>query len=163
MFGRARARQKKAQAAPAEAEQPSLQLIAQKLERLVWRRLWGVDERQAWHVIQRMDEMYRQLYREQQIYYEALLQQERGTKPQVGNLPSLQPEHTAPASAPARAAVHRGATAGIPAQRVRMARAAAGQAQAQARQAAPQQPRSALRKVPKVARTAPPRHGRHRR
>ena len=30
----------------------SLQLIADKLQRLVWRRsLWGIDERQAWHVV----------------------------------------------------------------------------------------------------------------
>lgn len=116
MFGRAKARHSKAQAVPAEAEQPTLELIAQKLERLVWRRrLWGVDERQAWHVIKRMDEMYRQLYREQQVHYEALLQQARGAKPQVGNLPSLQPQRTAPASAPVRAAVHRGTTADIPA------------------------------------------------
>ena len=38
----------------------------------------GIDERQAWHVIQRLDEMYRQLYREQQVRYEALLAQAQG-------------------------------------------------------------------------------------
>lgn len=54
----------------------SLELIASKLERLTWRhRLYGIDERQAWHVIQRLDEMYRQLYREQEIKYKALLDQ----------------------------------------------------------------------------------------
>lgn len=62
-----------------QEDQPvSLQLIADKLQRLVWRRrLWGIDERQAWHVVHRLDEMYRQLYREQQIRYEALLEQAR--------------------------------------------------------------------------------------
>ena len=60
----------------------SLQLIADKLQRLVWRRrLWGLDERQAWHVVHRLDEMYRQLYREQQIRYEALLEQARAEQP----------------------------------------------------------------------------------
>lgn len=60
----------------------SLQLIADKLQRLVWRRrLWGIDERQAWHVVNRLDEMYRQLYREQQIRYEALLEQARAEQP----------------------------------------------------------------------------------
>lgn len=60
----------------------SLQLIADKLQRLVWRRrLWGIDERQAWHVVHRLDEMYRQLYREQQIRYEALLEQARAEQP----------------------------------------------------------------------------------
>lgn len=54
----------------------SLELIADKLERLTWRhRLYGVDERQVWHVIQRLDEMYRQIYREQEIKYQALLDQ----------------------------------------------------------------------------------------
>lgn len=61
----------------------SLQLIADKLQRLVWRRrLWGIDERQAWHVVHRLDEMYRQLYREQQIRYEALLEQARVEQPE---------------------------------------------------------------------------------
>ena len=64
---------------PTQEEQPSLELIAGKLERLTWRhRLFGVDERQAWHVIQRLDEMYRQLYREQEIKYQALLDQAYG-------------------------------------------------------------------------------------
>lgn len=59
-------------------EEVSLQLIAQKLDRLTWRhRPWGVDERQVWHVIERLDQMYRQLYREQQLRYEALLEEER--------------------------------------------------------------------------------------
>lgn len=54
----------------------SLELIADKLKRLTWRhRLYGVDERQAWHVIQRLDEMYRQIYREQEIKYQTLLEQ----------------------------------------------------------------------------------------
>lgn len=66
-----------------QEDQPvSLQLIADKLQCLVWRRrLWGIDERQAWHVVHRLDEMYRQLYREQQIRYEALLEQARAEQP----------------------------------------------------------------------------------
>lgn len=66
-----------------QEDQPvSLQLIADKLQRLVWRRrLLGIDERQAWHVVHRLDEMYRQLYREQQIRYEALLEQARAEQP----------------------------------------------------------------------------------
>ena len=61
-----------------ESERVSLQLIADKLARLTWRRrLWGVDERQVWHVVQRLDEMYRQLYREQEVRYQALLEQAR--------------------------------------------------------------------------------------
>ena len=68
----------------------SLQLIADKLQRLVWRRrLLGIDERQAWHVVHRLDEMYRQLYREQQIRYEALLEQARAEQP-------VQPKPQAP-------------------------------------------------------------------
>lgn len=60
----------------------SLQLIADKLQRLVWRRRpWGIDERQAWHVVHRLDEMYRQLYREQQVRYETLLEQARAEQP----------------------------------------------------------------------------------
>lgn len=48
---------------PQAPEELTLELIAQKLDRLTWRHsLWGVDEREAWHVIQRLDEMYRQLY-----------------------------------------------------------------------------------------------------
>lgn len=66
---------------PEAPEEVTLQLIAQKLDRLTWRhRLWGVDERQAWHVIQRLDQMYRQLYREQQLRYEALLAEARGRR-----------------------------------------------------------------------------------
>lgn len=60
-------------------EEVSLSSIAEKLDRLTWRRkLWGVDEGQVWHVVRRLDEMYRQLYQEQRIHYEALLEQERG-------------------------------------------------------------------------------------
>lgn len=63
----------------APSEEVSLQLIADKLDRLTWRRRpMGVDERQVWHVIGRLDEMYRQLYREQQVRYEALLAQAQG-------------------------------------------------------------------------------------
>lgn len=74
----------------------SLQLIADKLQRLVWRRrLLGIDERQAWHVVHRLDEMYRQLYREQQIRYEALLEQARAerlapSRPQAPKAQALQ-------------------------------------------------------------------------
>lgn len=68
-----------------EAERVSLQLIADKLARLTWRRrLWGVDERQVWHVVQRLDEMYRQLYREQEVRYQALLEQARPQGSQPG-------------------------------------------------------------------------------
>ena len=72
---------------PTSAEQPervSLQLIADKLARLTWRRRpWGVDERQVWHVVQRLDEMYRQLYREQELRYQALLAQRQAAVPQA--------------------------------------------------------------------------------
>ena len=74
-----RGRSKPSQASSAPSEEVSLQLIADKLDRLTWRRRpIGVDERQVWHVIERLDEMYRQLYREQEIRYEALLAQARG-------------------------------------------------------------------------------------
>lgn len=77
MRGRSKPRQPSNE--PSAQEPVSLQLIADKLERLIWRkRLWGVDERQVWHVVSRLDEMYRQLYREQQVRYEALLAQARG-------------------------------------------------------------------------------------
>lgn len=70
-------------------EQVSLQLIADKLDRLTWRHsLWGVDEREVWHVVQRLDEMYRQLYREQQVHYEALLQQARSGTSRVNPPPA---------------------------------------------------------------------------
>lgn len=63
---------------PTAQENVSLQLIADKLDHLTWRHsLWGVDEREVWHVVERLDQMYRQLYREQQVRYEALLQQAR--------------------------------------------------------------------------------------
>ena len=74
-----RGRSKPSQASSAPSEEVSLQLIADKLDRLTWRRRpMGVDERQVWHVIERLDEMYRQLYREQEIRYEALLALARG-------------------------------------------------------------------------------------
>lgn len=96
--------------APSTADEPvSLQLIADKLKRLTWRkRLWGVDERQVWHVVERLDEMYRQLYREQEVRYQTLLQQERGqrsstleaTQPtppiRVEQVPSVQVPHRNP-------------------------------------------------------------------
>lgn len=63
---------------PQDPQELSLGLIAQKLGQLTWRHsLMGVDEREVWHVIGRLDEMYRQLYREQEIRYEALLQEAR--------------------------------------------------------------------------------------
>jgi phage host-nuclease inhibitor protein Gam len=56
-------------------QEVSLELIASKLERLKWRhKPMGVDERQVWHVIERLDQMYRQLFREQEIRYQALLE-----------------------------------------------------------------------------------------
>ena len=56
----------------------SLEGIAGKLERLRWNHaLWGVSERQAWHVIGRLCEMYEQLLREQEVRYEALLAEAR--------------------------------------------------------------------------------------
>lgn len=64
--------------APSQPETVTLELIASKLAHLTWRhRPMGVDERQVWHVVERMDQMYRQLYHEQQVRYEALLRQER--------------------------------------------------------------------------------------
>lgn len=63
---------------PQDSQELSLELIAQKLGQLTWRHsLMGVDEREVWHVIGRLDEMYRQLYREQEIRYKALLQEAR--------------------------------------------------------------------------------------
>lgn len=169
MFGRAKRQSKEAEGAAADSEQPSLELIAQKLNKLVWRRrLWSVDERQAWHVIQRMDEMYRQLYREQQVHYEALLQQARGGKPQVGNLPSLQPQlrRSVPvASGQPDAAAQMGATVGIPVQQVQRA----GKVSVRRPQGAvPQNARLArMRSVPKgspkAVRAQKPRHARPRR
>lgn len=79
MHGRSSKRQR-GQAAPAleEPQRVTLKLIADKLDRLTWRhQLMGVSERQAWHVIERLDEMYRQLYQEQRAHYEALLQEAR--------------------------------------------------------------------------------------
>lgn len=79
MHGRSSKRQR-GQAAPAseEPQRVTLKLIADKLDRLTWRhQLMGVSERQAWHVIERLDEMYRQLYEEQRVHYEALLQEAR--------------------------------------------------------------------------------------
>ena len=91
---------------PQTQEQVSLQLIADKLDRLTWRHsLWGVDEREVWHVVQRLDEMYRQLYREQQVRYEALLQQARsGTSGSVA-VPGRQ---SPPVSARPTNQLHRG-------------------------------------------------------
>lgn len=63
---------------PQDPQELSLELIAQKLDQLTWRHsLMGVDEREVWHVIERLDEMYRQLYREQEVRYEALLKEAR--------------------------------------------------------------------------------------
>ena len=63
---------------PQDPQELSLELIAQKLDQLTWRHgLMGVDEREVWHVIKRLDEMYRQLYREQEVRYEALLKEAR--------------------------------------------------------------------------------------
>lgn len=77
----------------AQPEPPvSLQLIADKLDRLTWRhRPMGVDERQVWHVIRRLDEMYRQLYREQEVRYEALLEQARAGSQAVGSATAVAP------------------------------------------------------------------------
>lgn len=63
---------------PQDPQELSLELIAKKLDQLTWRHsLMGVDEREVWHVIERLDEMYRQLYREQEVRYEALLKEAR--------------------------------------------------------------------------------------
>lgn len=85
---------------PTVQEQVSLQLIADKLDHLTWRHsLWGVDEREVWHVVERLDQMYRQLYREQQVRYEALLQQARsGTSGGVA-VPGRQPTSVSPQQA----------------------------------------------------------------
>lgn len=91
----------------------TLQLIADKLQRLVWRRrLWGVDERQAWHVVQRLDEMYRQLYREQQVRYEALLEQARAesaaraVRVQPTHIPAISPQQVTSPMRPHPVAKH---------------------------------------------------------
>lgn len=85
---------------PQTDEPVSLQLIADKLDRLVWRRRpMGVDEQQVWHVIRRLDEMYRQLYREQEVRYQALLEQaqwqtpprRQPTPPKEATPPRMQP------------------------------------------------------------------------
>lgn len=67
-------------------QEVSLEQIASKLERLKWRhKPMGVDERQVWHVIERLDQMYRQLYHEQEIRYQALLERaERGVRGSQG-------------------------------------------------------------------------------
>ena len=85
MLGRSKPRTHKENT---QQNQPAtLQLIAEKLEKLVWRRrLWGIDERQVWHVVQRLDEMYREIYERQEIHYQALLEQ-KGVK--LGNLPEV--------------------------------------------------------------------------
>ena len=91
MRGRSSKRQR-GQAAPASEgpQRVTLKLIADKLDRLTWRhQLMGVSERQAWHVIERLDEMYRQLYQEQRVHYEALLQEARSGS-------SQQPASSAP-------------------------------------------------------------------
>ena len=89
MFGRDRKRSPQPSAAD---DQPvTLQLIAEKLAKLVWRRrLWGVDEKQVWHVVQRMDEMYRQIYHDQEVRYQALLDQARSGVPE-GSMPLRRP------------------------------------------------------------------------
>lgn len=99
MRGRSRKRQQP-DASPRQ-EAVTLQLIADKLSRLVWRRrIWGVDERQVWHVVKRLDGMYRQLFHEQEVRYQALLEQARGQAPlrqqglQPSNRPRVQPPVT---------------------------------------------------------------------
>ncbi len=100
MVGRSKSRQHVKK--PLQDEPVSLQLIASKLDRLVWRkRLWGVDERQVWHVVKRMDEMYRQLYREQQVRYEVLLAEARGeSMPAAAGSPTPQPPVPQPPQSP---------------------------------------------------------------
>lgn len=38
------------------------------------RAIWGVDERDVIHKIQRIDEMYRELYQAQELRYQTLLE-----------------------------------------------------------------------------------------
>ena len=68
------------QGAPkADARSPdgveSLDAIAEKLSTLRFKRsIWGVDERDVIHKIQRIDEMYRELYLRQELRYQTLLE-----------------------------------------------------------------------------------------
>jgi len=52
----------------------SIKSIAEALEKLHFKKsLFGVNERDVWTKIRRLDEMYRTLYREQEIKYRALI------------------------------------------------------------------------------------------
>lgn len=82
-------------APPADARSPdgagSLDAIAEKLSTLRFKKsIWGVDERDVIHKIQRIDEMYRELYQEQEVRYQALLKDcERQIQRLTGSLPRL--------------------------------------------------------------------------
>lgn len=53
----------------------SLGAIAEKLSTMRFKRaIWGVDERDVIHKIQRIDEMYRELYQAQELRYQTLLE-----------------------------------------------------------------------------------------
>lgn len=52
----------------------SLDAIAEKLSTMRFRRsIWGADERDVLNKIRRIDEMYRELYRDQETRYQTLL------------------------------------------------------------------------------------------
>lgn len=66
-----------------------LDAIAEKLSTMRFKRsIWGVDERDVVRKIQRIDEMYRELYRKQEVRYQALLEdREREIGRLTGNRP----------------------------------------------------------------------------
>ena len=56
--------------------QISLQVIAQKLEKLRFKRaFFGASEKDVWHKISRLDEMYRELFSQQELKYQSLLKE----------------------------------------------------------------------------------------
>ncbi len=61
-----------------QASQPrmSLQVIADKLEHLHFKvALFGYSNKDVWHKISRLDEMYRELYEMQEFRYQSLLRE----------------------------------------------------------------------------------------
>ena len=83
----------------AEEQSMTLDLIAGKLDRLAWRHcIWGISEKQAWHVVRRLNEMYRQIYLEQQTRYEAMLEEARHAAKAAGVSAPIASEANSPAS-----------------------------------------------------------------
>ena len=60
----------------AHQQRMSLQVIADKLEKLRFKTaLFGYSKKDVWHKISRLDEMYRELYELQEYKYQALLRE----------------------------------------------------------------------------------------